>query len=116
MIWNLYGRKRKEPAVETWLLNFIPLKNISRNTVFTGLRFRSNGERFVGIEITRSQINAIRYRRDDETNAGVAIGAAVESNFRWSSNAFRTLEFLEYPSTECLAWLEANAIKQEDTT
>lgn len=107
MIYNLPRAKKKE---ETWVINDDYALLDSLTKVKANIKFVSNGESFDGLVCNQdrrysyiSYLTGATYKRVWDSDGG---WAGV------SSQAYRTITFLEPPTGDLLTWLQANAVKQ----
>ena len=90
---------KKAAAGETWVLN--STASYDDLSVTFNVDFASNGLSFSSIKLSGSLQRQIRY---DST--------VVKAFDSWTSEAYRTITFLEPPTGNLLTWLQANGTKQ----
>lgn len=93
-------KPKKTAAGETWVLDSIASYDDIRVTF--NANFTSNGLSFSSIELSANLKWQIKY---DST--------VVKAFDSWTSEAYRTITFLEPPTGDLLAWLQANGTKQQ---
>lgn len=107
MIYNLPRAKKKG---ETWVINDDSALLDSLTEVDANIKFVSNGESFDGLTCSQIRRNFFISYSTGATKKGV-----WDSDGGWegvSSQAYRTITFLEPPTGNLLTWLQANAVKQ----
>lgn len=90
---------KKTAAGETWVLD--STASYDNYSVTFNVDFASNGLSFSSITLTTNMQLQIQY---DNTT--------VKAFDSWTSEAYRTITFLEPPTGDLLTWLQANGTKQ----
>lgn len=107
MIYNLPRAKKKE---ETWVINDDSALLDSFTEVNANIKFVSNGKSFDSLLCRK-----IRRYSFISYFTGATEKRVWDSDGGWegvSSQAYRTITFLEPPTGDLLTWLQANAVKQ----
>lgn len=98
---------------ETWVIN----DTYSSAIEFTvsSLNFISNGKNFTSIAIRIAPVGSayIKYNNTTVNNIMVnALDTGIRGAASWINSTYRTITFLEPPTSDLLTWLQANAVKQ----
>ena len=89
---------------ETWVIDESPNFDNIGEDIFLQIDFISNNTSFNLINVLHSE---------DIYYGGPTTGVfIVYGSGEWTSQAYRTITFLEPPTGELLTWLQANGIKQ----
>lgn len=99
---------------ETWLLNPLVDPTSFNAVVSFDIDFVSNGIAFNGIEFQDNKGGSLNYtgRAVGSVYMGNGTSGSWMGDFGNDTTAFRTITFLESPTGDLLAWLNANGVKQ----
>lgn len=115
MIYNL--PQVKQAKQETWVLNYNddgPGGNVSlpwNEPWEYSISFVSNGQSFNKIANVVEWLTPQLYYDDLQIAVGSRRGSELISS-TWIDLSYRIITFLESPTGDLLAWLQANAVKQ----
>lgn len=90
-----------EPFEETWVINQNLVGEVRFNNT---IQFTSNGVSFNSFMVDTTILGRIKYD---------TVIVYTTETLQWVNEAYRTVTFLEEPTETLLAWLQANAVKQE---
>lgn len=112
----------KVVEADTWVINDQPTKEEGYEDgsglylPATDINFTSNNTAFINIFAAAGEM---RYKTEsDNTSIVVGTGSFNDSNkmiFTWNNQAYRTVNFVEAPTGDLLAWLNLNAVHSGTT-
>ena len=98
----------------TWLINEVPLITPLTATKTINVNFKSNNIQYNALKLSKY------FHPEIQNGVSIYYGTTevytVENSAYWTDQAYRTIEFVEEPTGDLLAWLQANATQPTHAT